>query len=75
MLPALSYPCPTLVGNKEGTAMRKLRSFVVVGALAVGMTSAMPAPANAIVCIDNSVYCCGTFYVNGKEIQVIPINC
>lgn len=55
--------------------MRKLRSFVVVGALAVGMTSAMPAPANAIVCIDNSVYCCGTFYVNGKEIQVIPINC
>lgn len=55
--------------------MRKLRSFAIVGALAVGMMYATPAPANAIVCIDHSVYCCGTVYVNGKAIQVIPINC
>ncbi|MDQ3914454.1 MAG: hypothetical protein M3323_03850 [Actinomycetota bacterium] len=55
--------------------MRKVRSFIIVGASAVGMTFAMPAPANAIVCIDNPVYCCGTVTVNGKEINVIPINC
>lgn len=55
--------------------MRKLRSFAIVGAVAVTMMFAMPAPANAIVCIDNSVYCCGTVYVNGKPIQIIPINC
>jgi hypothetical protein len=55
--------------------MRKLRMFAIAGALATGMTFAVPAPANAIVCIDHSVYCCGTVYVNGKEIQIIPINC
>lgn len=55
--------------------MRKLRSFALVGALATSMAFVMPAPANAFVCIDNSVYCCGTVYVNGKPIQIIPINC
>jgi hypothetical protein len=55
--------------------MRKLRSFAIAGALATGMALAMPAPASAVVCIENPVYCCGTVYVNGKEIQIIPINC
>ena len=55
--------------------MRKLRSLAVVGAMAVGVMLATPAPAGAIVRIDNGVYCCGTFYVNGKAIQVIPITC
>ena len=55
--------------------MRKLRSLVVAGAMSLGMTFATAAPAGAIVCIDNSVYCCGTVYVNGKAIQVIPITC
>ena len=55
--------------------MRKLRAFAVIGSLAAGMTLGTAAPAGAIVCIDNSVYCCGTVYVDGKEIQIIPINC
>ncbi|MDQ3981433.1 MAG: hypothetical protein M3271_01985 [Actinomycetota bacterium] len=55
--------------------MRKLRSLTIVGALAVGMMFVMPAPADAIVCIDNPVYCCGTVTINGKEINVIPITC
>lgn len=55
--------------------MRKLRSLVVVGAMAVGMTLATSAPAGAVVCIDTGVYCCGTVYVNGTAIQVIPITC
>lgn len=55
--------------------MRKLRAFAIVGALATGMAFATPAPANAVVCIENPVYCCGTVYVNGKPIQVIPITC
>lgn len=55
--------------------MRKLRSFVVTGSLAAVMMFAVPAPAGAIVCIDNSVYCCGTVTVDGKEIVIIPITC
>lgn len=55
--------------------MRKLRSFVVVGSLAAGMTLATSAPAGAIVCIDNFPVCCGTVYVDGKPIQIIPITC
>lgn len=55
--------------------MRKLRSFVVIGSTAAGMTFGTAAPASAIVCIDHSVYCCGTVTVDGKEIQIIPINC
>jgi hypothetical protein len=55
--------------------MRKLRSFAIVGAVATSMAFAMPAPANAIVCIDHSTICCGTVYVDGKPIEVIPITC
>ena len=55
--------------------MRKLRSLAIVGTLAATALFAMPVPANAIVCIDDSVYCCGTVYVNGKPIQIIPIAC
>ena len=55
--------------------MRKLRSFVVVGALAVGEMFGTATPAGAIVCIDHSVFCCGTLYVDGKPIQIIPITC
>ncbi|MDQ4024360.1 MAG: hypothetical protein M3217_02550 [Actinomycetota bacterium] len=55
--------------------MRKLRSVFVVGAVAMGAMFAMPAPAGAIVCIDHSVYCCGTVTIKGKEINVIPIAC
>jgi type IV secretory pathway protease TraF len=49
--------------------MRKLRSFIIVGALAVGAVFGTAAPAGAIVCIDHSVYCCGTVYVNGKVVD------
>ncbi|HEV2757669.1 MAG TPA: hypothetical protein VG318_18060 [Actinomycetota bacterium] len=55
--------------------MRKLRLLTVVGAVAVAMTVATPAPAGAPFCIDNPVICCGTVYVNGKPVQVIPISC
>ena len=55
--------------------MRKLRSFAIAGAVAVSMMFAVPAPANAFVCIDHSTVCCGTVYVNGKPIEVIPISC
>jgi hypothetical protein len=55
--------------------MRKLRSLVIVGGLAVGMMFATSAPAGAIVCIDDSTYCCGTVVVNGKPIKVLPIYC
>ena len=55
--------------------MGKVRSFIVIASLAAGMTLATSAPANAIVCIDDSVFCCGTLYVTGKPIQIIPITC
>lgn len=55
--------------------MRKLRSFILIASLAAAMTFATAAPAGAIVCIDNSVYCCGTVTINGKQITIIPINC
>lgn len=55
--------------------MRRVRALAIVAALAVAALFAAPAPAGAVVCIENPVICCGTVYVNGKPIQVIPITC
>ena len=47
--------------------MRRLKITLVTALMAFGALSAFAAPANAVVCVEDTSACCGPITILGKE--------
>ena len=56
--------------------MRKVKLLIAATVMAVAGLIGFASPSGAVVCIEDlPTPCCGTVTINGKEYQIIPINC